>query len=400
MSLYTALEKHTEAPFSGEMAMTVFYRMMDKITEILKNTLTEEKFRSLEESLHKLANQTGIIAFVFALVSAIIMYQKTESTELLGAGIGTAFGMVLLGYIGEKFLGACETAVQANPLHFSTHAYTDLGGTFFGLLSTLFFLAGVFAFTQDAPVEGALIPIAASIPLLISAWLILNPNLIGLVVDPKTKSSQEAVSLLFFPFKMSLKGVKIISASLLLIGIIAILFGVFKALADETGAAAALLPMGYASVIAGMGFPILSYFSYMLVSTLLDGLRNIFLISSINQAVQTIAASQASRPVGPAPGAVEPGAAAPGLAPGKSQASEVREPPAQSEAPAQSEPPVQSEPPARGVPPEKEEAELDMAAAARHAKALAEAALRASQAASQKPEEPEDDDEDTDPGNG
>ena len=264
--------------------MKVIYRFFDKIVEVIKDKLTVEKFESLEESSGAMTNQTSLISLFFVIASAVALYGKFEADEILQAGFLAVLGLTVLGYVGDKFLEGCKNISENNLIKVSTSAYTDLGGLFFGLLTVLSIGAAILG-GLDEQFEMVGVSIVFAIFMYMTTWLIINPSLLGLRVEKSTSLAQEAISLCLIPSKVSLRSMKVLTAWLLSLGNIAIFFGAAMAMMKEDFEAMQMLglvTLGYGMVTVAMVLPLIGYFSYMVLSLIFDGLRNILMISEIN----------------------------------------------------------------------------------------------------------------------
>ena len=234
--------------------MKVIYRFFDKIVEVIKDKLTVEKFESLEESSGAMTNQTSLISLFFVIASAVALYGKFEADEILQAGFLAVLGLTVLGYVGDKFLEGCKNISENNLIKVSTSAYTDLGGLFFGLLTVLSIGAAILG-GLDEQFEMVGVSIVFAIFMYMTTWLIINPSLLGLRVEKSTSLAQEAISLCLIPSKVS---------------------------SNTSNSSSLSSTSRRKSHWHAMVLPLIGYFSYMVLSLIFDGLRNILMISEIN----------------------------------------------------------------------------------------------------------------------
>ena len=268
--------------------MHLIYGLFDSIIKFIKNKLTVEKFKTLEESSAKSTEYFSLLSLVVIVFSAGMLYLKFESEEIIKTAGMAVLALTIFGYVSQKFLVGCENIAENHKLKVSLNAYSDLGGLAFGTLTLAAVGAAILALTEEQYQQGAMIFVFGML-LYMTTWLIINPKLIGLQVDKSTSLAQEAISLLLLPTKIILRSLKVLTSWLLVLGNFSIFFGASMAFPKEGYEAMeyiTLVTTGYLAVAIAMVLPLVGYFGYMLVSLIVDALRNVLLIGRISNLLE------------------------------------------------------------------------------------------------------------------
>jgi len=268
--------------------MQLIYGLFDSIIKFIKNKLTVEKFKTLEESSAKSTESFSLISLSVIIISAGVLYSKFESEEIFKTAAMGVLALTVFGYISQKFLVGCENISENHKLKVSLSAYSDLGGLAFGSLTVVAFGMVLLSFANEQYEQGAMMFVCGML-LYMTTWLLVNPKLIGLQVDKSTSLAQEAISLLLLPTKVILRSLKVLTSWILMLGNLSILFGTVMALPQEGYEAmqyVALVTTGYLAVGTAMVLPLMGYFGYMLISLVVDALRNILLIGHISNVLE------------------------------------------------------------------------------------------------------------------
>jgi hypothetical protein len=247
--------------------MQIVYSKIDQVVEIARNKLTPERLESFERGVAKVSEKGSIAAALTILVVGMAIDVGIR-TVLLGV-----IGVFVVGYLGNKFSPACQSAVTANPTKVSTRAYFDVLALLMILAITGGVLGGAYMIFEVGFDQGVTI-IGGALTLLILLTLTLHPSMISVEVDPNASAGQDLIGLTSVYLKSALRTVNLLSSLYIIGGMTLVLVGAFGEEYERAGDVAA----GITVILAGMALPALLFLGFVVLYFFIDLLDNVLSI--------------------------------------------------------------------------------------------------------------------------
>jgi len=246
----------------------------------------------LEGSLafaRKIGQYAVLLGAVLTVVYAIVAAIRYNSLEMLLTGLVFVAAIAVAQFAAGRFLGAGEKLIASTVSRLSSPAFLECTGLLVLLLAAATFLGGIITSIRVSSVAPFLPALITSAALVYFGALALHPEQVTVETAAGT-AGEEAIGLLCFFFKASLKLVPLFFFLLAVAGDLAILASFFSGEGQFGYMVAALVasvpflgsaPYGFAGsamLVAACLLPLLAYFVFLLQYLFLDVLRAILAV--------------------------------------------------------------------------------------------------------------------------
>lgn len=258
--------------------------LIDSILNGLKTRLSAERLDRLNAKLEDLAGVGLPVAIGVILIAGMIVTQKTDDSDAIGAAVGAAIGAVVLGYLSYRCANACKTAGIGDTSMLSLSLYLDLvvlGGT----LGFVGGLLGGLVQLKDGNTEAAGLMLCTAFTCLIIAWTCANPGRLGVSVDNKIGASNDLLSLIKVFVRIVLRTVVPLSSAVVIMGTALTLIAAVMAMSTdgtlEVMQANAAVAAGTSLILGGVAAPLGIYVAYVFISFPIGLYENMFAVKAI-----------------------------------------------------------------------------------------------------------------------
>ena len=255
------------------------------VSRLLNPELVEKTLSLAKRAGHYAVLGGGVLTLIYAIYAAI----KFNSFAMFAVGLGLVVALAVAQYVAMRFLDAAGTLISATPSRVASSAFLECVGLLVLLLAVGTVLSGV-AGAIAAKSFMVLVPaLLTGFALTCFGATALHPKIVNVSAGSGT-AGEEAIGLLAFFFKTSLKLAPLGFALFAIVGAFAVLMSFF----GEGGAAAAaaqgivnLVPIrlpvaggqiGSALLIVACLVPIGAYFLFLLQYLLVDLARAVLSI--------------------------------------------------------------------------------------------------------------------------
>ncbi|QWD12561.1 hypothetical protein G6704_08990 [Polynucleobacter paneuropaeus] len=258
-------------------------QIIDNLIKFFRRAISVEFFVQSEQRLEQAASYAAPVAAIVGLLMGLTAAIKTDSFIAFLAGIGWVIAIAVGYYIGSKFLVSCKTVVHNNPTRISSKEYIDVIGLI-GVLGIIFVALGgiVLAIKMSSPdilKWTALIVVA----LVFSVCFSLHPSLVSTNIDKNTSAGEDAIAILAFGYKISVRMAGVIFGAATIFGTVNLIFGLFRLIKGsgfEIYAGGLESIEGVAQVLGGLAYPFLAYVFFVIFYLAIDLMKAILSISS------------------------------------------------------------------------------------------------------------------------
>ena len=305
--------------------MKSVWELIDRLLAWMRNKLDDAAYQRFSEKLDNLQTVAFGVAFGALLVGSMMASIALDKWELLGMAIGTMIAMIPLGYLAYRFEKGCRTVGSADILPLSIGIYLDIpmvAGTVGTIIS---FIAGLVLLFVEFGLAGGAFLLGSAFSLL-AAWLVANPNRIGMHVDATQGASRDILSLVMLQLRVLVRVAVPLSRIGLFCGAIGLITsGIMSFTAEDLGreelAAAAAVQANIGVILFSVVMPFFAYAVYVYASFLIGFAENILSIKAVarntapagsNNAAPTapFASADPAFTASPAPPAASPAPAA------------------------------------------------------------------------------------------
>lgn len=249
----------------------------------VRTALTQTIFLALEKLFILTAGYTTPLAAAVGVLIGIVIAIKIDSFIIFSAGILWIGVLIFCYYIGSKARLLCLITISNNQSSISNQAFLDIG-TFISLATALSLLVGGIYFSiKTDSLTVFLLCIGGSVAMAYLMWLMLQPQLISIGVEPSTSAGMDGISIVVLVYKMYLRistvlfGVLPAVGTALLVHALYIAFGNPEALIE--GGIAGVL--GFVLVLGGLLAPVVIYISFIISYLFFDVLRSILMVGKL-----------------------------------------------------------------------------------------------------------------------
>lgn len=237
----------------------------DNLLEKLRGVLSVALFEKLISRFALLGHWSLLAAITFGLLTSIILAIRLGSFGILIIGLGLAIALSVLQYTADKFLHSGATLIDSTPTKLSTRSFVDCLGLLFLVASIIALVSGIIEGVEAssaAPIFEGLVLFAV---LGFILWIALNPSLASTKIQKNTSAGEEAIGVLSFIMKGSLRLVPVLFGVATLMGALSLLGGLLRSLgsADHLDNAIQLAAQGAKLAISGAAAPFLVFIAFL-----------------------------------------------------------------------------------------------------------------------------------------
>ncbi|MCR6655128.1 MAG: hypothetical protein NVV63_04775 [Opitutus sp.] len=259
--------------------------VLDRMARWLNPGFVERSLKFCRDTGHYAVLLGGALTLVYTIFAAV----RFNSFGVFLLGLGLIAALAVGQFAAARFFGAAERTIVNTPSHASATGFLECVGLLTLLAAAAFLLGGLISAIQLGSIIALLPPLFFAVTLTYAGALALHPTLLN--VTPGTGSAgEEAIGVLSFFAKASLKLVPLFFLLLAVAGNIAILASFFprgEALAGAMSALAPGLPVGMALpsgltgsvlVLLACLTPIVAYALFLLQYLVIDVLRAVLAV--------------------------------------------------------------------------------------------------------------------------
>jgi hypothetical protein len=252
-----------------DFTRTAFARIYAQCQSLFSERLIAniEKYLNVTNSL-----LVPLSALIILVAGIVVSIKLSISTPFFG-GVGAVFLVFFGDYISEKFHGACRAALEANPTSISSPAYLELAGFLNIFLGIGLVCGGVYFGIQSSSFLIFLGCITGAILVLLSNVPVINPHLINMSIADKSGIASDLIGLFSVNAKSGLYFSTLFSRLLTITGAVLIVVAIYKIMTAKGYVMFAALSDGgiaVAVLFAGLFYPVIAYFFFMIVFFIAD----------------------------------------------------------------------------------------------------------------------------------
>ncbi len=260
---------------------TVVAERVGAFLDTARATLKADRFDSISRSLTSAGHWALLLLALLGLVIQLIAATQFGAGEILW-GLAWLVALPLLQYVAVQFMDATRSLV--------TNTRTDLGSeAFLRCYALVAIVAGVVS-VVTAIVQGFelgsfwvfLSGLDVTALWLATAWLALNPSLLGIRVNRQSSAGDEAIGVLSFFMKSLVRIVPIFYGVTLLVAAVqavVLLLGMIGDSAEGIRWAVTYAQFGIPVVLTAVLAPFIAYVAFALYFLVIDLMRSILRIS-------------------------------------------------------------------------------------------------------------------------
>jgi peptidoglycan/LPS O-acetylase OafA/YrhL len=259
---------------------TVVAARVGALIEEARAALQAEQFDAIARRLTGVGHWALLLIAVLGLLIQLVAATQFGGTQILW-GLAWLVALPLLQYVAVQFMDAPRSMVTNNR--------TNLGSEAFLRCYALVALVAAVASVVAALVKGydlasfwvLLSGLGVTVLWLASAWLALNPSLLGIRVNRQASAGEEAIGVLSFFMKSLVRIVPIFYGVTLLVAAVqavALLLGMIGDSAQGIRWAVTFAQLGIPVVLTAVLAPFIAYVAFMLFFLVIDLMRGILRI--------------------------------------------------------------------------------------------------------------------------
>ena len=254
--------------------------ILGRVARILNPGLIESSLTACKKAGHYAVLASAALTIVYAIYGAI----KFNSFAVFAIGLGFVVTLAVGQFAAMRFLDASDDMIASTPSRTSSSAFLDCVGLLILLFAVSTLLGGI-ATSISARTFVPLLPaVLSTVVLTCFGAVALHPRMVN-VVNGEGTAGEEAIGLLSFFFKTSLKLVPLLFLLLAVGGALTIVmsfFGEGGAFASMAQGIVNLFPLpvqvpygltGTALAVVACLVPILTYFLFLIQYLVVDVLR-------------------------------------------------------------------------------------------------------------------------------
>ena len=259
--------------------MGILNRAIDTAIAHFKQAFSASLFRKFEALVGAAPKISAPVSAVLGLLIAVVLAIRTDSFVAFVSGFGWVLAVILSYYVGSKMQVMCAKTNDNNPLAFSSQEFLNVTTVLSLALAAAALIGGLYAAIKWSEAELFLYAIGAALFLVYTAWILNNPSLVALEIQPSATAGLEAIALFTLGNKIVLRSHKLIWGALTTVGAVLLLrtlynsFGAPHELVRDgaRGAVAAMM------VIGGLLAPLVLYLAFVFAYLITDICRSILL---------------------------------------------------------------------------------------------------------------------------
>jgi hypothetical protein len=259
--------------------------LLSIVARALNPTFIESALVASRKLGHYAVLAAGGLTIAYAVFAAI----KFNSFAIFAIGLGLVVALAVAQFAALRFLNASDTLIASTPSRISSSAFLDCVGLLVLLAAAAILLGGLAAAITSRSFVPVISALLSGATLTCLGAVALHPGMVNVTTEQGT-AGEEAIGLLSFFFKTSLKLVPLLFVLLSAAGTLTIavsFFGEGGAFASLAQGFVNLLPLpvpvpyglsGSALVLFGCLVPIITYFVFLLQYLFVDVLRAVLAI--------------------------------------------------------------------------------------------------------------------------
>ncbi len=250
----------------------ILINRIESLLEWARETFPASFFSTISEYCIKSGHVALVFAQLLSLLIGIIAVFTHKSLLYLFYGICMALILVVLQFVGDKFLNAGEQLIANSPSRLSSKALPDCTVLISEITGISLFV--MFLFMAAAYSSWAMIWLGIGLLALFDslAYIALHPSLTNLQTGEDQSPGEEAIGIMAFFAKSLLRVVPLAFGICAVVGTLGMLFSIFSLIRNTT-----LLParMSYNLILWGTALPLISYIIFAFYHLMIDVLRAI-----------------------------------------------------------------------------------------------------------------------------
>jgi hypothetical protein len=234
---------------------------------------------------NRIINSATVTGHFLALAVLGLLIQLVATFVISGSqflwGLGWLIMLPLLQYTAVQFLGASRSLVLSNTTTLGSQAFLRSYALIALVAALVAFVGGTALAFQFGSVAPFLSGLAATVLWLATAWLALNPDLLGIRVSEQSSAGEEAIGILSFFIKSAVRIVPLFYGVALTVGAIqavVLLLSMIGASRPEiAGSIMGAQGMAFGLVLVIIA-PFLAYIAFVVYFLVIDLMRSILSI--------------------------------------------------------------------------------------------------------------------------
>lgn len=270
---------------------TILGDTVGKVLGLLSNLLSGALLQGSLKFAGHFGHFAVAVGAVLGLILATILATRMHSFPIFAyGGVGFVLAVAVAQFSAQRFMSAGTTIIANTPNRLSSKTFLECVGLFAILGAIGVFIGGLVASIQGGTVVPLIPAILITAYLLYFAMTALHPEELNVSISGEASAGEEAVSLLSFFCKVSLKLAPLFFFLFAVVGAIVTLLGIFDTGQGATQSLMYSLPIppvmaefaqntpGQALVLIACLMPVLSYFFFLLSYLGLDLIRAILAV--------------------------------------------------------------------------------------------------------------------------
>ncbi|PIE02467.1 MAG: hypothetical protein CSA81_07320 [Acidobacteria bacterium] len=252
---------------------------IDGILKWFGNKVPSDKLDSFDELAKKWGN-VGILGSVVAiLIFKIINGIKTQFGSSMISAVVSILGLLIMQYIGIKFLDAGKALIRKSPTHLSSRSFLDSVGLVILLLIPSSLLGGIVNAVKVKSFLPFVVGLGTCILLIYILSVTMRPKTVNVTVAGDASAGQEAIAILSFFMKLMLRMVPLIFGVVNILAPFVLLYMAIAMMFSEQSFIYAV--QGESVILAIFGAvlaPLITYLLFLILYLFIDVIQSILAI--------------------------------------------------------------------------------------------------------------------------
>jgi hypothetical protein len=275
--------------------MNKLWTTIDSGVAWLKGKMSAEGLEKLNSKLQSLANKGIPVAIGVLLLSGVAMSAKLDDTDYIMTGIGSAIGVIALGYLSYRFAEGCRNAGSGDRSRLSLVVYLDIVVVLLALSSLGLFFGGIASLLDGDFSQTAAMWSGAFICLIIS-WTFSNEEQLGVHIDTDSGASNDLLSLYSVLLRATLRAALPVSSFVVIVATVMTLLSLIGLMGSDgldSLKYTAGITAGTSTILAGVAAPVLVYLNYVFLAFIVGFAENILAIKDVARNTRSTVSSPA-----------------------------------------------------------------------------------------------------------
>lgn len=271
-----AENESTRSNVSGTFVADRVGALIERVPAVLKS----ERFERIADGVTTAGHWALLLVAVLGLVIELVGASSYGGSALLW-GIGWLIVLPLLQYTAVQFMGATRSMVTSNPTTLGSEAFLRCYALVALVAAIVSLIGAVVRGVDVGSFQVFLSGLGVTALWLATAWLALNPSLLGIRINRQSRAGEEAIGVLSFFVKSAVRIVPIfygVTMVVAAIQAIVLLLGMIGDSSTELMMAVSRAEFAAPLVIAAALSPFLAYVGFVLYFLAIDLMRGILSI--------------------------------------------------------------------------------------------------------------------------